>query len=124
MTAEINPGTLINNRYLIQKVLGQGGFGRTYLAFDTQRFGEACVLKEFLPATTQKDIIRKSKELFEREAKVLYQIQHPQIPKFLALLTKSQRLFIAQEYIDGKTYVASFRIYPRAQYYSPGYFTG
>ena len=104
MTAEINPGTLINNRYLIQKVLGQGGFGRTYLAFDTQRFGEACVLKEFLPATTQEDIIRKSKELFEREAKVLYQIQHPQIPKFLALLTESQRLFIAQEYIDGKTY--------------------
>lgn len=104
MITELKPGTLINNRYLIQKILGQGGFGRTYLAFDTQRFGEACVLKEFVPATTKQDIIRKSKELFEREAKVLYQIKHPQIPQFLAWLTENQRLFIVQEYIDGKTY--------------------
>ncbi|WP_017318000.1 serine/threonine-protein kinase [Mastigocladopsis repens] len=104
MIAEINPGTLINNRYLVQKILGQGGFGRTYLASDTQRFHEACVLKEFVPATTKEDIIRKSRELFEREAKVLYQIQHPQIPKFLAWLTENQRLFIVQEYIDGKNY--------------------
>ncbi|WP_246275559.1 serine/threonine-protein kinase, partial [Brasilonema bromeliae] len=104
MTTEINPGTLINNRYLIKKILGQGGFGRTYLALDTQRFGEACVLKEFLPATTKPEIIRKSRELFEREAKVLYQIQHPQIPKFLAWLTENERLFIVLEYIDGKNY--------------------
>lgn len=104
MFTEINPGTLINNRYLIEKILGQGGFGRTYLALDTRRFNEACVLKEFVPATTKEDIIRKSRELFEREAKVLYQIRHPQIPQFLALLTEQGRLFIVQEYIDGKNY--------------------
>jgi serine/threonine protein kinase len=104
MIAEISPGTLINNRYLIQKILGQGGFGRTYLAFDNQRFGEACVLKEFVPTSNNASIIRKSQELFEREAKVLHQIQHPQIPKFIAWFTENQRLFIVQEYIDGKTY--------------------
>jgi serine/threonine-protein kinase len=104
MITELKPGTLVNNRYRIEKTLGQGGFGRTYLAFDAQRFGEACVLKEFVPATTKEGIIRKSRELFEREAKVLYQIQHPQIPKFMAWLTDNQRLFIVQEYIDGKTY--------------------
>ncbi|PAX53467.1 serine/threonine-protein kinase [Brunnivagina elsteri] len=104
MISEIPAGTLINNRYLIDKLLGQGGFGRTYLAFDKHRFGETCVLKEFVPATTQQEIINKSKELFEREAKVLYQIEHPQIPKFLASVTDGKRLFIVQEYIDGKTY--------------------
>lgn len=104
MISEIPAGTLINNRYLINKLLGQGGFGRTYLAFDKHRFGETCVLKEFVPATNQEEIINKSKELFEREAKVLYQIEHPQIPKFLASVTDNQRLFIVQEYIDGKTY--------------------
>lgn len=104
MITELKPGTVINNRYRIEKTLGQGGFGRTYLAFDGQRFGEACVLKEFVPATSKEDIIGKSRELFEREAKVLYQIQHPQIPRFLAWLTDNQRLFIVQEYIDGKTY--------------------
>ena len=105
MNAEISPGTLINNRYLIQKTLGRGGFGRTYLALDTQRFNEPCVLKEFLPDSQSTSVISKSKELFEREAKVLYQIKHQQIPQFLALLTHNQQLFIVQEYIDGKTYL-------------------
>jgi len=105
MSAEINPGTLINNRYLIQKTLGRGGFGRTYLALDNQRFNEPCVLKEFLPDTQSPSVINKSKELFEREAKVLYQIKHQQIPQFLALLTHNQQLFIVQEYINGKTYL-------------------
>ncbi|WP_414621422.1 protein kinase domain-containing protein [Calothrix sp. CCY 0018] len=105
MSAEINPGTLINNRYLIQKTLGRGGFGRTYLALDNQRFNEPCVLKEFLPDTQNEGVITKSKELFEREAKVLYQIKHQQIPQFLALLTHEEKLFIVQEYIDGKTYL-------------------
>ena len=105
MSVEISPGTLINNRYLIQKTLGRGGFGRTYLALDNQRFNEPCVLKEFLPDTQSPSVITKSKELFEREAKVLYQIKHQQIPQFLALLTHEDKLFIVQEYIDGKTYL-------------------
>ena len=105
MNAELNSGTLINNRYLIQRTLGKGGFGRTYLALNTQRFNEPCVLKEFLPDTNNASVIKKSKELFEREAKVLYQIKHHQIPEFLALLTYEEKLFIVQEYIDGKTYL-------------------
>ncbi|MGH8001287.1 MAG: protein kinase domain-containing protein [Brasilonema sp.] len=104
MLEEISPGTLINNRYQIQRLLGQGGFGRTYLAADTQRFEDYCVLKEFVPANTAEHILLKSRELFEREAKILYQINHPQIPKFLAWLTEKQRIFIVEEYVEGSTY--------------------
>ncbi len=104
MPADIYSGNLINNRYQIQKVLGHGGFGRTYLALDTQRFGDSCVLKEFVVSGTAEDVAQKSRELFEREAKVLHYINHPQIPKFLAWFTENERLFIVQEYIDGKTY--------------------
>ncbi|WP_017654185.1 serine/threonine protein kinase [Fortiea contorta] len=104
MIPEIEPGTVVNSRYQIQKTLGKGGFGRTYLAFDSQRFDEPCVLKEFFPTVSKEENLGKSKDLFTREAKVLYQIQHPQIPKFLAWFTDNQRIFIVQEYIDGKTY--------------------
>jgi serine/threonine protein kinase len=104
MIPEIEPGTVIHSRYQIQKLLGKGGFGRTYLAFDSQRFDEPCVLKEFVPTVSTTENLSKSKDLFEREAKVLYQIQHPQVPKFLAWFTDNQRIFIVQEYIDGKTY--------------------
>ena len=104
MFKEINPGNLINNRYLIQKFLGQGGFGKTYLALDTQRFGEPCVIKEFISTNSKPEIIQKSRNLFEQEARILYKIDHPQIPKFKAWFNDQERLFIVQEFIDGKTY--------------------
>ena len=101
---EIPFGTVIDSRYLIQKVLGQGGLGRTYLAFDTHRFNEPCVLKEFAPLGSGQYDIEKSRDLFKREAKILHQISHPQIPKFLACFEGKGRLFLVQEYVKGKTY--------------------
>ncbi|MEH1891767.1 MAG: serine/threonine-protein kinase [Nostoc sp.] len=101
---EITAGTLIDNRYTIQKLLGQGGLGRTYLAFDTRRFNEACVLKEFAPIGTGDSGLEQYRNLFKREAKILHQLQHPQIPKFLACFEGDNRLFLVQEYVDGKTY--------------------
>ena len=49
--------------------------------------------------------LEKAIELFQREAKTLYSIDHPQIPKFMACFTQAKRLFIVQEYIDGVTYL-------------------
>ncbi|MFE4108257.1 protein kinase domain-containing protein [Almyronema epifaneia] len=99
-------GDKVAGRYTIQRLLGQGGFGRSYLAEDTQRFGELCVVKEFVPAAANRSnhALQKALDLFKREAKTLYQINHPQVPKFLACFAQSQRLFIVQEYIDGVTY--------------------
>lgn len=101
---EIPPGTLIDNRYTIQRLLGQGGLGRTYLAFDTRRFNEPCVLKEFAPSGTGEHGLEKSRNLFKREAKILHQIDHDQIPKFLACFEGDGRLFLVQEYVDGQAY--------------------
>ena len=98
------PETIINNRYKIQGELGNGDFGRTYLASDDQRFGELCVLKEFVPKSSEKYKDKKSREFFEREAKVLFQMNHQQIPKFLAWFTEKERVFIVQQYINGQTY--------------------
>jgi serine/threonine protein kinase len=103
MQPPIPSGTLLQQRYRVTKVLGQGGFGRTYLAQDTGCFDEMCVLKEFSPNDRGRDALKKSKELFQREAQVLYQIDHPQIPKFRANFEEQRRLFLVQEYAEGKT---------------------
>ena len=104
MQPPIAIGTLLQNRYYVQQILGQGGFGRTYLAADRGRFNELCVLKEFMPQLSSAYALEKSKELFQREAAILYQIQHPQVPRFLATFEAEQRLFLVQEYVEGSTY--------------------
>lgn len=104
MSVEIPAGTLVDHRYVIQKVLGKGGFGRTYLASDTRRFDDLCVLKEFVPLAGDPFIQRKSQELFRREAETLYGLDHSQIPRFHACFEEDGRLFIVQDYVEGDNY--------------------
>ena len=104
MVSSISLGTLLRQRYLIKQVLGQGGFGRTYLAIDQERFNEPCVLKEFTVPYQDDALVKKAKTLFQREASTLYQIQHPQIPRFWAAFEDEQRLFLVQDFVKGQTY--------------------
>ncbi len=104
MKPKILSDTLLNNRYLIKRVIGQGGFGRTYIASDTLFHDRPCVVKEFFPSVSNGEAMEKCRELFEREARTLQQLSHPQIPQFLDFFEQSEGLFIVQEYIDGQTY--------------------
>lgn len=110
VTGEIPSGTVLGDRYRIIKQLGQGGFGRTYLAEDINRFNEQCVLKEFAPKIHGTYALKKAEELFTREAGVLYKFQHPQIPKFRELsrfkVGTESGLFLVQDYVAGQTYRA------------------
>ncbi|MEA5514025.1 serine/threonine-protein kinase [Nodularia sp. UHCC 0506] len=101
-------GQVVDNRYRIIRQLGQGGFGRTYLAEDSHNSNQACVLKEFAPQVQAQQDLEKAKELFEREASVLKTLQHPQIPRFHASLQvqigSKDFFFLVQDYIDGINY--------------------
>ena len=107
-SAILRDGIILNNRYRIVKQIGRGGFGRAYLAEDTHRYRELCVLKEFAPQVESDRELGKAEDLFEREAGILYQLQHKQIPKFEALLQTrvdgKRSLFLVQEYIEGESY--------------------
>ncbi|MEL7067382.1 MAG: serine/threonine-protein kinase [Cyanobacteria bacterium J06581_3] len=104
MQSAISIGTLLQNHYRIVQLLGQGGFGRTYLAEDQGRFNERCAIKEFVPIKGEDKFSDKATQLFQREASVLYQIDHPQIPKFRATFEEEERLFLVQDYVEGPTF--------------------
>ncbi len=104
---EIPAGSILDSRYKIVKTLGRGGFGRAYLALDSRRYDEQCVLKEFAPEI-EPQYWNKAKELFDRECSQLYQLQHDQIPAFRELLkTKFKNklyVFLVQNYVRGLNY--------------------
>jgi serine/threonine-protein kinase len=100
-------GQVIDNRYQIIRQLGQGGFGRTYLAED-KKSHQTCVLKEFAPQVQEKQDLQKAKELFEREANVLKKLQHSQIPRFHSSIQvkigTKDFFFLVQDYVDGENF--------------------
>ncbi|MBC6432007.1 protein kinase [Nostoc sp. HG1] len=104
MQPPITVGTVLQNRYRIIQILGQGGFGRTYLAEDQRRFNELCAIKELISTPTEALAWEKAQELFHREAAILYQIEHPQVPKFRERFEQDQRLFLVEDYVAGQTY--------------------
>jgi serine/threonine protein kinase, bacterial len=97
---------VVGDRYRILRDIGHGGFGQTYLAEDSNRFNEPCVLKELAPSAENQDTLEKAKELFAREAEVLYKLQHPQIPRFREWFVEPTRqsMFLVQDYVEGPTY--------------------
>lgn len=105
-TPALSSGTRLRDRYVVQQELGQGGFGRTYLVEDMGRFNERLVIKEFFPSLQGTEALQKAAALFQQEARTLYQLQHPQIPKFWEIFQDRSRLFLVEDFVEGPTYQA------------------
>lgn len=86
--------------YRVTKLLGEGGFGRTYLAEYLRRYNEPRLIKTLI-TSDQKQTQQKIKELFTREAEQLHQLDHPQIPQLYEYFEKDHNLYLVQEFIDG-----------------------
>ncbi len=96
---------LLSGRYKISKTLGAGGFGRTYLAQDTQRPGNpTCVVKKLMPARQDTRFLQVARRLFHSEAEILETLgKHHQIPELLAYFEDNQEFYLIQQYIEGHT---------------------
>ncbi|MBY6087431.1 MULTISPECIES: serine/threonine protein kinase [Priestia] len=100
MDRPLRQGVLIKNRYEIDRVLGMGSYGITYLAKD-QKLGTQVVVKQ-LRNTKQK--LDQGMRAFQYEKKILARINHPQVPQLLDVEESSAGFFIIMDYINGKTF--------------------
>ncbi len=96
-------GKTLTGRYKIVKHLGGGGFSHTFIAEDGYLPDHpTCVIKQLKPASSQAEILKISRELFDNEAKVLYRLgRHECIPSLLAHFEEDEEFFLAQELIEG-----------------------
>jgi serine/threonine protein kinase len=95
---------MINNRYQILQLLGEGGFGRTYLTEDTHMPSRRkCVVKELKSLDAHSQIQQLVVDRFQREAATLEDLgeNHSQIPKLYAYFAESGQFYLVQELISG-----------------------
>jgi formylglycine-generating enzyme required for sulfatase activity/tRNA A-37 threonylcarbamoyl transferase component Bud32 len=81
----------------------KGSFGRTYLAEDSQKLNEPCVIKQLAPKQSGTYALKKATELFIEEAKRLQDLgEHPQIPTLFAYFEDNGFLYLVQQFIKGE----------------------
>lgn len=93
---------LLKERYRAIRPIGEGAFGRTFLAVDEHLLQTSCVIKQFLPQIQETTALEKATTLFKQEAQRLHELgEHPQIPALFAYFEQDQRLYLVEEWIDG-----------------------
>jgi serine/threonine protein kinase len=89
-------GTLLNNRYRIVEVLGQGGMGSVYRAVD-ENLGVEVAVKDNL--FTTEEYARQ----FRREASILASMRHPNLPRVTDhFVITGQGQYLVMDYIEGE----------------------
>jgi len=92
----LSPGQILNNRYSIVKLIGQGGFGAVYRAWDTKLNGP-CALKENFDASPA------AQNQFLLEASILFNLRHPNLPRvFDSFSIEGQGQYLVMDYIEGE----------------------
>ena len=113
----LQPGaTLWNDTYRIEKILGHGGFGITYLAMDTNLEKKVAIKEFFIGAlcsrdsdsctvitngTNSADLIEKYKTKFLKEARSLAKLSHPNLVSVSAAFEENGTAYYVMDYIDG-----------------------
>lgn len=107
---------LQEGKYKIEKVLGQGGFGITYLA-EHMLLGKKVAIKEFfykdycnrdestshitLGTQSNADLVDRFLKKFVKEAQTISQFHHPNIVEIYDIFNENNTAYYVMEYIDG-----------------------
>ena len=115
----LTPGTILNGKYLVGKLLGQGGFGLTYIGWDLM-LEQKVAIKEYYPSgqvvrqngaslewygTQQAQTARDSgKDIFLKEARKMTRVRKiPQVVQVLDLFLANETAYIVMDFIEGET---------------------
>ena len=92
----LQTGQVLEQRYRIEALLGQGGMGAVYRAIDL-KFNTPVALKENLTVTPD------SQRQFTREAGLLHQLRHPNLPRVTDHFTiAGQGQYLVMDYVEGE----------------------
>jgi serine/threonine-protein kinase len=97
------PTSILEERYRIERVIGEGAFGRVYLAMDN-RLRRNVAIKELLASrnTTDSETYQRYLDRFQREARATGTIQQPNVVTVYDLhVDDAGNNYLVMEYVDG-----------------------
>jgi serine/threonine protein kinase len=94
-------GTIIHNRYRLERLLAMGGFGAVYLALDTKAKNRQVAIKDMISADPQEFAIRLN--FFRRESEILRSLEAvPIVPRVYDFIQQGQQAHLVLEFIKGQ----------------------
>jgi serine/threonine protein kinase len=90
-------GTMVRDRYIIEGLLGKGGFGSVYLVKDKRVKGNLFALKEVI------DPSKQDRDRFTLEGEILRRLDHPALPRVYHAFSDDAllRAYMLMDYIEG-----------------------
>src|SRR6266446_1027366 len=95
-------GTVLQRRYLIERLIGGGGMGMVYLARDQRLANRPCAIKEMVDHFIDPQQRIEANEYFAREADTLAQLKHAAIPAISDRFDHQNRHYLVMEYVEGR----------------------
>jgi hypothetical protein len=104
MTQPLSIGTEVKNQYRVVRLVGGGGMAWVYQVEQLPAgSGKLWALKELNPQTQDRTEQATGRKLFDQEALLLRDLDHPNIPKIADFFEESGRSYLVMEYIWGES---------------------
>ena len=99
----INTGEIVGERYRVARLLGQGGMGAVYRAWDT-RLNRPVALKEMIPqAGLDESTLNQLRRQFQQEAQVLATLNHPNLVRVTDYFSWNDNEYLVMDFVEGES---------------------
>jgi tetratricopeptide (TPR) repeat protein len=102
-TGSLPEQTLLAARYQLLSRIGQGGMGAVYKAADTRFNNRPLAIKEMSSTGLPPARLLEAEAAFEREAHLLADLLHPNLPRIYEHFTENDRSYLVMDFIEGQT---------------------
>ncbi len=99
----LDTGQTLQNRYRVESLLGQGGMGAVYRAWDA-RLNVPVALKEMTPQPgLDARKLAQLRRQFQREAQTLARLNHPNLVDVIDFFAEGDNVYLVMKFIEGES---------------------